>query len=621
MKKIGGFAAIILTILLLVPVAVVAMPASPDIVEVGQPGKASVKVYLKGDEWNNWVETPAGFTIAEGPEGYWHYVTGYNGKQPTLSPALADETPPAGLMRQLRPALDDVMARVTGISGSLDKAPYGTFNGKILFILARFNDRAGTYPAASFASFISNNIKDYFSKASYGKVTLSPAEETFGTVNDGVVGWVNLGYNHPNPGAATGISNQTIVKKAIWKASPYVNFAAFDTNGDGYVDSDELAIVVIVAGFERSYSTYAPSVWGHRWSLDGIGAPTVDGVIVGADHGGKGGYAQFGEIHQSSTTDKHKATMGIMVHELGHLIFGLPDLYDTDYSSSGVGAFCVMSGGSWGKATIDTYSGQRPVLPSAWIKFNRGWVDAESVGDVNRSIRAAGSLVTNSSNAVFRKMTPVTGEYFMAENRRPLGYDLGLQKWLGDSFGGIAIWHVDENQANNADDAHRKVDLEVADGVAMGTGPGSATKLWYVGNSTSFNNSSTPNSKTYDGKKSCISIIAKSAPSLTMVANFKMQAGCCTPQTCGYFTGDCDPSVSPCYCFKQPSGLGKCVDNFMCSSATACTTDTDCPAGRACYSETCCGSPVCGPTTCTGTTQGGPSLIPGEPTATSCFNN
>ncbi|NIN34446.1 MAG: hypothetical protein GTO60_04870, partial [Gammaproteobacteria bacterium] len=102
----------------------------------------------------------------------------------------------------------------------------------------------------------------------------------------------------------------------------------------------------------------------------------MDGVIVGDYHGGRGGYAQFGEIHSD-----HQATMGIMVHELGHLIFSLPDLYDTDGSSEGIGGFGVMAAGSWGKASTDTYSGQTPVLPCAWSRYNLGWIDGtESIG-------------------------------------------------------------------------------------------------------------------------------------------------------------------------------------------------------------------------------------------------
>ena len=62
---------------------------------------------------------------------------------------------------------------------------------------------------------LTNNIADYFNKASYGNVTLSPAIESFGVADNGVVGWVDLGYRHPNTGSNTGSRNQLITKNAI----------------------------------------------------------------------------------------------------------------------------------------------------------------------------------------------------------------------------------------------------------------------------------------------------------------------------------------------------------------------------------------------------------------------
>ena len=40
------------------------------------------------------------------------------------------------------------------------------------------------------------------------------------------------------------------------------------------------------------------------------------------------------------------STIGVFAHEFGHAL-GLPDLYDTDYTSEGVGNWSLMAGGSW----------------------------------------------------------------------------------------------------------------------------------------------------------------------------------------------------------------------------------------------------------------------------------
>src|SRR4030065_1891331 len=399
-----------------------AVPASPEISEVVQPDGTVIKVRINGDEWSNRIETVDGYVVEKAESGHWYYISRYEGDTSILSTTLAHKLPKPALQRHIRPGpgfrkpnpnIGLTQSPAADGLNSPMAAPYGTFNGKILFILAEFTNRAGTYTETGFASLISNNINAYLNKASYGKVTLQPANESYGTSNNGVIGWVNLGYAHPNTGSNTGSQNQKITKDAIIAADPYINYASFDTNGDGYVDANERAIVVIVAGYERSYSSiYTRTVWGHKLSTDS--PPIVDSVIVGAYHSGAGGYAQFGEIHRSSSSDAHQATMGIMVHELGHLIFALPDLYDTDYSSEGIGYFSVMAAGSWGKSASNTYPAETPVLPDAWSKYRLGWVDG-TVGTGDTSIVAAGSTLATGTNSVYKLATNSSNEYFLVE--------------------------------------------------------------------------------------------------------------------------------------------------------------------------------------------------------------
>ena len=92
-------------------------------------------------------------------------------------------------------------------------------------------------------------------------------------------------------------------------------------------------------------------IWSHKWVLAG-GALNADGTKI------------FGYL-----TVPEDAKLGVCAHELGHLLFGWPDLYDTDDTSEGIGNWCLMAGGSWGGG------GDTPAHPSAWCKANQGWVD------------------------------------------------------------------------------------------------------------------------------------------------------------------------------------------------------------------------------------------------------
>lgn len=510
---------LLLIVAIVVPIKSYGVPAAPLSYELVQPDGTRFRAITKGDEWSNWIETVAGYTIAQGGDSYWYYVREYLGDQPILDSIPADTLPSMYLNKHTRPVRTDLGLAPPAAELQQEimaAAPVGTYSGPVLLILAEFDTQEGFYGESEWASRI-GNAADFYSKASYGKVTLTPAEETSNVANNGVVGWVNIGVDHPDSRSNADV-NEQLARDAILAADPYVDFFAYDKNGDGRVESNELAIVVVVAGYESAYGGGpSPSVWGHAYCIWNL-LPPLDGVHVGSCDGGWG-YAMFGEQHRSiSVNDAHQATMGIMVHELGHLIFDLPDLYDTDRSSSGIGAFCVMSGGGWGQKSSDSYAGETPVLPSAWVKYNRGWADgAEGSGTV--SLTAAGATSVTSANSVYRASTPVSYEYFLVENRQPAGYDRGLEGWLSTSFGGVAIWHVDDNQFDNSTDDHRWVDLEEADGTPMGTSRGSRTDLWYAGNATIFNDTTNPNSNLYDGSPSGVDINGISASGTVMTIN------------------------------------------------------------------------------------------------------
>lgn len=438
--------------------AVSAAPAAPVELTLIQPDGSMFIARQWGDEWVNGYETLDGYTILQQEDGWWVYAeTAADGG---LAPVPAGEGNlrvgsilPEGLPLHARPVIPDDVRRLTAQSGIQSR---NSGNQPTLVLLASFSDRSGTYTAANFASSMfgaTGSVKDYYLDASFNQLTLTAATETHGTANDGIVGWLNLGYNHPNTGGSTGTANQLIVKNALIAADPYINYASYDTNGDGYISINELHLVVIVAGYERSYSNSSPSVWGHRWSLNGVTPPTLDGKVLG-DSGHNGGYAQFGEIHLD-----HQATIGIMVHELGHDITW-PDLYDTDGSSDGVGVWSIMGSGSW-NATSGNYYGSSPALPDAWLKWYQGWITPTTVNGTLTG--AAIPQAETNAKAFLLRPNPGgvdwefyqhsgTGEFFLVENRQLTGYDAGLPGC------GLLIWHMDESvtysNSANANETH-----------------------------------------------------------------------------------------------------------------------------------------------------------------------
>ena len=226
---------------------------------------------------------------------------------------------------------------------------------------------------------------------------------------------------------------------------------------------------------------------------------------------GEGGaYTQFGEMH-----DTHQATLGVMVHELGHDL-GLPDMYDIDNTSAGVGVWSIMSYGSW-QALPGHEAGDTPSEPDAFSRSYEGWLTPQQVtGNLpNTSI----AQVETSATAYRFLDNPLgvdwsfyqssgTGEYFLVENREPVGYDAALPGC------GLLVWHIDETRTSgnsaNADDSHRLVDLEEADGLSQiddfsSYGDDGDPFPGASGNQA-FNDDSNPNSHVYNGQATGVSL-------------------------------------------------------------------------------------------------------------------
>ena len=380
----------------------------------------------------------------------------------------------------------------------------------------------------------SGQLNEFWQEVSYGKFMLYPAEETHGTTNDGII-TVSLSGNHPNfvvLGKENGKDAAPWFKDALSKADPYIDFSKYDADSDSHLSKQELQVMFLVAGGE-SATGGIPGIWGHASCLQTN--KTFDGYKIGAC--GYQGYSTFGERQWN-----HDATIGIIAHELGHAIFCYPDLYDTSSTGSGIGSFGLMSGGSWGRKQGEN-AGASPVHLMAWNKYKSGgswcynWYGntanyngvifetPDNISSNTSSVTLYHTTHTNFNTKIIN-ISGKTKEYFMLENIGHDGYQAGLDYMIGgnDNTSGIAIWHIDENQSGNTDYTHKLVDLEEAAdvGLDLGSHNGKQTNLFFSGNKTEFSNSTNPNSKTYSGTSSGITInnISAAGDSMTFDVSF-----------------------------------------------------------------------------------------------------
>ena len=392
-------------------------------------------------------------------------------------------------------------------------------------------------------------MNHYLAETTYNKYQFTPITETSGTTNDGLV-TVTMSGNHPNTQKN---SWNSYAFTAITAADSSVNFASYDNDSNGKLSVSELQVIFLVAGGESASSINTPGgVWGMATGL--AFDPNGDGYILntpctssseecngvemdnvwflGLNSTGQNGFSQFGERQGSSSTNTWDATIGVMAHELGHAYFGLPDLYDTSETSAGIGAFGLMGGGAWGYKSSSEKSGATPVHLSAWSKENLSICTPQTVSSGTNSLTLPAvyqSSTHAASCGIYKATTSTSGEYFLFENRSTGGYDKGFNYLLlngsestvveSSYSGGLAIWHVKDILStcyvNNTCETQSPplVDLEEANNADLdsGSSTGRTTHLFYNGNSVSFSNSSTPDSKLYDCSSSGISATSISA--------------------------------------------------------------------------------------------------------------
>jgi len=310
-----------------------------------------------------------------------------------------------------------------------------------------------------FGAAYTPNMTEYYDEVSYGQLDLT----------GDVYGPFTMEKTYSEYGWGPDEAGEFILD-AIRAADPTVDFSQYDSDGDGYVDA------VVVAASEYI------SCWG--WDGGHAGAMStplsVDGVIA-----------------RDITSQDDDSSIGLYCHEFGHIL-GLPDLYIEEQ----VDEWCLMGFG---------YTLDPPAHLSAWPKVYLGWVVPTEV----TGSHSAYSIPNVEENDVILKLCPANlplDEYFLVENRQPIGTDAALP---GD---GLLIWHV------GGGNSMAVLAMEEA---GSGAGDLSAAATPFPGSTgqTEFSADSSPSSDlsaTQYDKNSGISIENISASAATMTADIQV---------------------------------------------------------------------------------------------------
>ena len=418
------------------------------------------KVILRGSADFHWFEDKQGNALVKQDKDWFFAKITQDGNNPKLESTgvkkLSNQDAPSASLERpdllYKASLESMQAISPKARHNILKRSYGiqamsassNFEQPLLVVQVSFTDQKMEHDFSSLVFGQSGqSVVDFYDKNSGGKYQVVPARESVGTTNDGIIN-VFVNQKQPNCHTSTDLSCSTkidsVIAEAYGRIEDSVDFAAYDRNGDGQLDPDELSVIFVFAGGDRSTGYLdRPAIWPHKGSHSTV---KVDGKNITE-------YCVFGDYQTT-----HQSTMGVIVHELGHLMLGLPDLYSYHHDGS-IGMWGVMAGGSWGKKPGDNYAGETPVNMSAWSKHAAGFTNPSVSLDANTNI-----VVPNGESSVvyLDSYLKEMGPRLYVENRTLTDYDRALQ---GE---GVLVSSVNIRNAFN-DVGEMQVQIMQADGL------------------------------------------------------------------------------------------------------------------------------------------------------------
>jgi M6 family metalloprotease-like protein len=412
--------------------------AAPFPVTIAQPDGSELTIIGKGTPRLHYTESTDGYTLLPNKDGVYEYAVQTREGGLTLSGIKASEAQMRGvkeisylkaLPHELRETPEflelnsgDKLFKQNqdnnGQTGSSEQPLAQSFptmgKRKVLMLLIQYPDYKPKYTVQNFKDLMNKegygtagSFHDFYMQNSFGKLDL----------NVDVFGWYTADSSYKFYGQNSGLQGTTpyLIAEAIDAAHDAgVDFSQYDNDGDGNVDG----ILVVHSGPGAEEGGQSQYIWSHRASLYGK-SRYYDGVRIN-DY-----------IVQPETRGGISARMvgvGVFCHEFGHLL-GLPDLYDVNYKSEGLGDWSLMAGGVWND------NEHTPACFDAWCKVYNGWINPVVIDSNGVYTMSPGAL----DSQIYKINTPVEHEYFLLENRQFKGFDSKLPSH------GLAIWRVNDS--------------------------------------------------------------------------------------------------------------------------------------------------------------------------------
>ena len=352
--------------------------------------------------------------------------------------------------------------------------------GRFTDVYDLLNKTGYSYPSVDASGQQTGSVKDYFSAISHGKLKIEfvilnastninlPIDIldilALGNTNqltlDDYAYTINGNYiDYGETNDTNGSKLKPELSLAYQKAKENynnINLPYIDDNNDNFdfkFGNFKKNILYIQAGYgaETSILDRYDNVWSHKWSFP-INGESINYSI--------NPYKK----NNSSGTDPRIIPIGVIVHETLHT-FGLPDLYDTDFSSKGGGYLSIMASGSWG---TNSYTPWLPSYANTWTRNQLSYYFHTNIIEITKDSTNLDLELPPISeiNLSYKLQHPNKDDYWLVEYRTKTKFDQMMP------CEGLLIWHI-SNRSNNTLEipSHRrgesgyKVGLEQKDGL------------------------------------------------------------------------------------------------------------------------------------------------------------
>jgi len=301
------------------------------------------------------------------------------------------------------------------------------------------------YTLRTFYEQLSNGVFSIQGQ-SFGWVPLSKTEVNY-TGGANCAGQNPHGTSNCNGIYGIGFADmQSGLIEALQHADSFIDFGQFDNDGpdgipnsaddDGFVD----AVLFVHPSMDGAcVSSSNGHLWSHRSQAYYVtndsatpGPRKTSSHIIVRDY-----ILQSGLGGTSGVCDSTQIMpIGTAAHELGHIL-ALPDLYDTQGSTQGIGEWGLMGSGNY----TSSFS---PSRYDAWSLQQMGWT---TVAPLTSSGAYSVGPVPTADTTFYVGVSGANprNEYFLLENRQGVLADSAMIRIHGG--GGLLVWHVDGAKA------------------------------------------------------------------------------------------------------------------------------------------------------------------------------